>query len=197
MDEIKKAERPSDDKSKIKKKKSKEEKVVRKIDLLPEKHKEFLLNYFLLGMNGRKAYMKTYQKTNAASAEVLASKLLSNIKVSEAKQEYLQEQWKKKEQAISNLYDKLIRTASADISDYIDESGDVKVSEFNDMDTYPIAHYEQAISDTAYGRNIKRVIKLKDSQKAIDTLGKVLGMIKEPEPVAVEITIRPAEKPEE
>jgi len=191
--EIKKAVKPKK-KSKPKTKKKKPE---RAIDKLSPKHKEFLLNYFELGMNGRKAYLKTYPKTKMETADVMACRLLKNVKVNEARQEYLEDQWNEKEKAISNLFNKLITIAGADISDYIDEYGNISVEKFQELNTYPVAAYDQSISDTAAGRNIRQSIKLMDKQKSIDTLSKILGMIQDKIEHSGTIEIKPAERPEE
>jgi phage terminase small subunit len=188
--EIKKAVRP-------KQKKKKVEAQKKKIDLLNPKHKEFLLNYFELGMNGRKAYLKTYPGVKNESAEVNASKLLSSAKVKEARQEILDEQWASKEQVIPDLFNKLFLMAGSDISDYIDEFGHVKVDKFKEINTYPIAQYDQTITDTKDGQNVKQSIKLMDKQKSIDTLAKILGMIQEKVEHSGTIEIKPAERPEE
>lgn len=195
--EIKPAIKPGEEKPKQKKTAKKTVKKTRLIDELNPKNKEFLLNYFLLGMNGRKAYLATYPNTKPQSAEVMASRLLSNVKVSAAKQEFLEEHWDKKEEMIADLFYKLKKVASSDISDFINEAGDIRAEEFNQLDTFPIAQYDQSISQTETTRNEKRSIKLMDKQKAISDLTKILGMIKEPEPPKLEIVITPAEKPEE
>lgn len=193
--EIKPAIKPDEEKPKKKKAAKKPEKKIRAIDQINPKHKEFLLNYFLLGMNGRKAYLATYPNSKPTSADVNASQLLSNAKVSAAKQEFLEEHWGKKEEMIVDLFYRLKKIASSDISEFINESGDIRAEEFNQIDTFPIAQYDQSILQTETTRNEKRSIKLMDKQKAISDLTKILGMIKDPEPAKLEIVIKPAERP--
>lgn len=172
------------------------EKKKRKIDLLNQKYREFLYHYIEL-QNPRKAYQLVYPKTKPNSADVNASKLLKNTKVAEALQEILNEQWEKRENQISDLFKKLVNLTGSDISDYLDEEGNVKVKDFQKMNTYPITQYDQTITTTEKGQNIKQTIKLQDKQKAIDSLAKILGMIKDKPDSPLEIIILPAKRPEE
>ncbi len=101
-----------------------------------------------------------------------------------------------KEKKISKLFDDLLDVANSDISDFIDENGNIKVDEFNELNTKVIAEYNQTISDTKDGQNVKRSIKLKDSLKAMAELTKILGMIKEKVEHSGVIEIIPTEEPD-
>lgn len=150
-----------------------------KIDSLTAKNKEFLLNYILLGRNGTKAYKKTFPKSQYDTCRTNGSKLLAKANVSEALEEYLEEIFLDKEKQIRNIFDKLVAVAGADISDFIDEHGNIKVSEFNNLNTYFVAQYDKTVSDTKEGQNVKQSIKMLDKLKAISDLVKILGMITE------------------
>lgn len=139
--------------------------------------------------------MLTYPKVTKGTADVQACRLLSNPKVAEARQEYLEEQWGKKEEVIAELFHKLKRISSADISEFIDESGNIKVEDFKHIDTFAVAQYDQAVSDTKEGQNVRQSIKMMDKQKSIDTLAKILGMIQDKVEHTGEIIVKPAERP--
>ena len=151
----------------------------RKIDLLSKKEKEFLLNYIELGKNGTKAYLKTYPTSNRNTAAVQASKLLRKHNVSEALQEYLNDIWEQKEEQISQLFDNLLGVANYDISQLIDEHGDVRVDEFDKINTFIIQQYDKSESESEKRYSKKVSIKLMDKLKATEMLVKILGMIQE------------------
>jgi len=157
----------------------------RKIDSLPPKYKEFLLNYISLGKHGRKAYMLTYPKTKPHTADTMASRLLKKVKVSEALQEYLDGIFIEKEKEISKMFDNLLDIANSDISDYIDEDGNIKVEEFDKLNTYVLAQYDKTVNETDSSRNVKQSIKMLDKLKAISELVKILGMVQEKVEVSV------------
>lgn len=152
----------------------------RKIDLLSAKHKEFVLNYIAFSRNGTKAYSKTYPTAKFESCMVLASKLLRNVKVKAALEEYYNNLWESKEKEIGIVFDNLIKLASSDISNVIDyEDGVMKIKEFNDIDTSIIQQINQTVSDTKEGQRINESIKLYDKTKAISELVRILEMIQE------------------
>ena len=148
-------------------------------------------------MNQRKAYLLTYPGVKQGTADVQACRLLSNPKVSAARQEYLESQWGEKEKVIAELFHKLKKISSADISEFIDESGNIKVEDFKCLDTFAVAQYDQAVSDTKEGQNVRQSIKMMDKQKAIDTLAKILGMIQDKVEHTGEIIVLPAERPKD
>lgn len=150
-----------------------------KIDKLSPKNKEFLLNYILLGRNATKAYKKTFPKSNYDTCRTNGSKLLAKTNISEALEEYLEKIFLDKDKQIRNIFDKLVATAGADISDFIDEKGQIKIEDFDNLNTYFVAQYDKTVSDTQAGRNVKQSIKMMDKLKAISELVKILGMITE------------------
>jgi phage terminase small subunit len=161
------------------------------------RHKTFVLEYIKNGGNATKAYMIAFNTNKCTVAAVEGSKLLRKPNISDVIQAYYEKTWAEKEKKISEMFDKLLNVVGADISDYIDKNGDVKVEAFEQMNTYPIAEYTQSISDTAQGQNIKRTIKLKDSLKAISELTKILGMIQDKVEHSGTIEIIPAERPKD
>jgi phage terminase small subunit len=160
------------------------------------KHKAFVLEYIKY-KNATKAYAATYPNVSYDTAKSNGHKLLTNTYIQDEIQKHLDKTWAEKEKKISNLFDNLLEVADADISDFLDENGDVKVDEFKKLNTRVIAEYNQTISDTKDGQNVKRSIKLKDSLKAVAELTKILGMIKEKVEHSGTIEIIPTEDPDD
>ena len=169
----------------------------RKIDKLNPKIREFIYNYIELGFNATKAYLKTYKNKSYSTAKINSHRLLLKANIKEALQELLDEHWNVKENNISETFKRWQILASADISDYLDDQGNIKVEEFKELNTYPIAQFDKNITDTANGQNIKQSIKLLDKQKALEMISKILGMIQEKIEHSGVVEIIPAVRPKE
>lgn len=171
-------------------------KVNRKIDELSDKYKKFALNYIRL-QNGTKAYLQVYPNADYNVASVSAYHLLRKPKIKEAIREYMDGIFKEKEAEISAIFNKLVSITNVDIADFIDDNGNVKFKDFQEMNTYAIAEYSKVVSDTAQGRNEKQTIKLLDKQKALSELIKILGMITDKAEVSGTIIVKRAVRPSE
>lgn len=154
----------------------------RKIDLIKNaKHKSFALEYIRNGRNGTKAYRTVYPKAKYTSAMSNANKMLRNTQISEAILEYYNKLWDSKEKEIGQTFDNLLKMANADISDvveYSDEEG-MTIKDFDTIDTQAVQSISENVSQTKYGPNVSKSIKMYDKQKAISDLLKVLNMITE------------------
>lgn len=144
---------------------------------LNAKEKEFVLNYLALSQNATKAYLKTYPNANYGTASTQSSRMLEKPKIKEAISKELKKVWDKKEEQIAKLFQKLIDASGADIGDFLDEYGDIKTHNFNDLNTFLIDSYSKSVSDTKEGQNVRMTIKMVDKLKAIQELTKILGMI--------------------
>lgn len=205
MDEIKKAERPSDDKSKIKKKKSKEEKVVKEnpLDKLSPVHREFCMAYVENLGNGTRAYMSAFPKVKETSARTEASKLLVKPNIRDAIQHLYSLLWAKRTDDLekSKTYNLIHCIGDSDIADVIDlEHGTLAVKSLSEIPAKAvkaIQSIEFTEKTTAHGmdRNIK--VRMHDKLSALKLRAQLQGMIEEKVENNIEITIRPAEKPEE
>ena len=150
-----------------------------KKESITTKEKEFVYNYLAMSQNSTKAYMKTYPNAKTSTAKSQASRMLTKHNVQEAIRKQLKKVWDEKEDAIMQMFNKLVDVSGADIGDYLDEHGDIKVEKFGDLNTFLIDSYSKTISDTKEGQNIRMTIKMTDKLKAISELVKILGMITE------------------
>jgi hypothetical protein len=86
------------------------------------------------------------------------------------------------------MFDNLLDIANCDISDLIDEHGQVKTEKLKDLNTYPIQGYDRTVTETKDGVNVKTSIKMVDKLKAVTEITKMLGMVA-PERIEVKQTI--------
>lgn len=158
------------------------------MNTLSNNQKLFCQKYLELGMNGTRAYLEVYKSCNKEeTASVNASRLLRNAKV----QEYIQElQAKVEDKAIVSIEDIVKELTAIAFTDrtkiskmvtkvkQIEETTLVyKAVDFSDTDTLDdetkkvIAGYKQTQSGLA--------VETYDKMKALELLGKYLGMFKE------------------
>lgn len=117
---------------------NKEEKIS-SFDLLNDNQKMFVLNYIKHRVATR-AYLDAYSTEenplNYDNAAIMASKLLRNIKVSEAINEKLSEIWDKKEQEAGKIFDELIALGFSDFKNLMDnKDGNLTLKNFEEIDT--------------------------------------------------------------
>lgn len=136
----------------------------------------FCQEYLKTGMNGTKAYMKVYKnckKEEAAMAS--ASRLLGNVKV----KEYINKLQNKVEEkavvTIENIVDELAAIAFIDRTGISSiDNNYVKMTDTDDL-TKKQKKVIAAYKETKYGVAVETYDKL----KALELLGKYLGMFKE------------------
>ena len=169
------------------------------IDKLTSKQQEFFWKYIEVHRNATKAYKILHPNATNNTCMTNSSKILRNAQFKAALQEYLDEIWKQKESKISDLFDKLLIMAGADIDDYLDEEGNIDIAKFKEIGTYPIVQYEKTTKTTKNGDiDEKPVIKIESRMAAINLLSKMLGMVKgDDETKTIEIVIKPAEEKDE
>lgn len=172
----------------------------RKIDLIKNvKHKSFALEYIKNGGNGTKAYRSVYTKVTYDTASVNSYKLLRNAQISDAIQEYYDLLWEAKENEIGKTFDNLIKMANSDISDVVEynKKDGVEIKDFDTIDTHSVQSITENISETKYGKNIIRSVKMYDKQKANSDLIKVLDMVSEKTELSGTIEVIPAQRPKD
>lgn len=167
-----------------------------KVLKLKEKEKEFVSNYILLGCNGTKAYMATYPNAKYATARVSSTRLLAKPSILEAIQKRLDDAWGEKDKKISRIFNDLYTIATSDISEFIDDNGDIKVTELKKLNAVPIQQYDRTVTDTKEGQNVKTSIKFADKIKAIQELNKIFGIIQEKVEHSGTIEVVPAVRPD-
>lgn len=148
---------------------------------LSPKHRAFV-NEYLDCFNATEAYMRVYAPKRRETAEVNASRLLSNAMVAEAIEARIKEKTMKVDEALARLSD----MARGDLADFMDISGmgfSIALREAKEAGkTHLIKKVKQktttflAKSESDEDREVHEIeIELHDPQAAIDKLLKVNG----------------------
>ena len=141
---------------------------------------------YLIELNATKAYKVAYpncKKDETASAA--GSRMLGNVKV----QEYIQEQQKEREKRTKVTQDMIVnelaKIAFLDISNLYNENGGLKnIQDIDENTRRAISSLETFEEFEGYGEDREKVgdtkkVKLIDKTKALELLGKHLGMFKD------------------
>lgn len=171
---------------------------------LSNQQKLFCQEYLKLGMNGTQAYLNVYKSVKKeATARTNASRLLTNANI----QEYIKElQEKVEEKAIVSIEDivkELYKIGFSNVKDLYDESG--KLKEISTIDTNVASAISSIkVQQRAGAMNLSlkkeskdkdldvdiqhldewvKEIKFCDKLKALELLGKYLGMFKDEAPI--------------
>ena len=141
--------------------------------LLTEKQKRFADEY-IIDLNATRAYKVAYPNVkNDETAAVNASKLLRNTKVKEYIDKRIDERAKRTEVTQDKVVKELAKIGFAKITDYIEigYGGIVKVKATDDIPKDKVG----AIAGIKEGQNGIE-IKMNDKVKALELLGRHLGM---------------------
>lgn len=141
---------------------------------------------YLIDLNATRAYKVAYpncKKDETASAA--GSRMLGNVKV----QEYIQEQQKEREERTKITQDMIVnelaKIAFLDISNLYNENGGLKnIQDIDENTRKAISSLETFEEFEGYGEDREKVgdtkkVKLIDKTKALELLGKHLGMFKD------------------
>lgn len=171
---------------------------------LSNQQKLFCQKYLELGMNGTQAYLNVYKSVKKeATARTNASRLLTNANI----QEYIRELQEKVEQkaivSIEDIVKELYKIGFSNVKDLYDESG--KLKEISTIDTNVASAISSIkVQQRAGAMNLSlkkeskdkdldvdiqhldewvKEIKFCDKLKALELLGKYLGMFKDEAPI--------------
>jgi len=148
---------------------------------LSAKDQEFFIAYLELGCNARKTYMRLNPNATAATAGVKGCLKINKDNMQAALTEHYANEWARREDRIHEVFDKIVRTANADINSVLDvsEDGRVQVKNFTDVDTTSIKKITQSYKDAtdSSSEQCTTSLEMYDKQKAQDQLIKILGMI--------------------
>lgn len=141
---------------------------------------------YLIDLNATRAYKVAYpncKKDETASAA--GSRMLGNVKV----QEYIQEQQREREKRTKVTQDMIVnelaKIAFLDISNLYNENGGLKnIQDIDENTRRAISSLETFEEFEGYGEDREKVgdtkkVKLIDKTKALELLGKHLGMFKD------------------
>ena len=142
---------------------------------MTEKQKIFADEY-LIDLNATRAYRKAYPSVKRdETAAQAGSRMLRNVKVAAYIQERMQERQKRTEITQDRVLQELAAIAFAKATDYAEVTDEcVKIKDTKDLDEQQI----RAIAGIKDGKcGIE--VKLNDKEKALELLGRHLGMFKD------------------
>lgn len=139
---------------------------------LTDKQKKFVEEY-LLDLNATQACIRAGYSSKRASE--IGYQLLQKTTVSEAISEALAERSRRTGINQDRVIQELARIAFVKITDVVDANGEIKRNASDD-DLACIESYKVEDSDSINGSSSKREVKLASKLKALELLGKHLGM---------------------
>lgn len=142
---------------------------------MTEKQKIFADEY-LIDLNATRAYRKAYPSVKKdETAAAAAARMLRNVKVAEYIQERMQERQKRTEITQDRVLEELAAIAFGKATDYATvKDGQVIVKNTEELDEQQI----RAIAGIKEGK-FGIEVKLNDKLKAIELIGRHLGMFKD------------------
>ena len=142
---------------------------------MTEKQKIFADEY-LIDLNATRAYRKAYPSVKRdETAAQAGSRMLRNVKVAAYIQERMQERQKRTEITQDRVLQELAAIAFAKATDYAEVKDKcVKIKDTEDLDEQQI----RAIAGIKEGK-FGIEVKLNDKEKALELLGRHLGMFKD------------------
>ena len=142
---------------------------------MTEKQKIFADEY-LIDLNATRAYRKAYPSVKRdETAAQAGSRMLRNVKVAVYIQERMQERQKRTEITQDRVLQELAAIAFAKATDYAEVKDEcVKIKDTKDLDEQQI----RAIAGIKEGK-FGIEVKLNDKEKALELLGRHLGMFKD------------------
>ncbi len=139
---------------------------------LTDKQKKFVEEY-LLDLNATQACIRAGYSPN--NADKIGSQLLGKTRVQEAISQAIAERSRRTGINQDRVIQELARIAFVKITDVVDSNGDIR-RDASDDDIACIESYKVKDSDTINGSSSEREVKLASKLKALELLGKHLGM---------------------
>ena len=142
---------------------------------MTEKQKIFADEY-LIDLNATRAYKVAYPRVkNAETAAAAAARLLKNVKVAVYIQKRMEERQKRTEITQDRVLEELAAIAFARATDYAEVKGEcVRIKDTDALAEQQIRAIA-GIKEGKYGIELK----LNDKEKALELLGRHLGMFKD------------------
>lgn len=139
---------------------------------LTDKQKKFVEEY-LIDLNATQACIRAGYSPKYADRE--GHKLVENSRVSEAIAESMAERSRRTGINQDRIVQELARIAFVKITDVVDADGEINTNASDD-DLACIESYKVEDSDSVNGSSSKREVKLASKIKALELLGKHVGM---------------------
>lgn len=139
---------------------------------LTEKQQRFVDEY-LIDLNATQAAIRAGY--SAKTADVQGSRMLGNVKVQQAISEVMAERSKRTGINQDRVVLELAKIALVKITDVVDSKGRIKdTATEDDLACIESIKYKESESDT--GSSVEREVKIASKLKALELLGKHLGM---------------------
>ena len=139
---------------------------------LTEKQQRFVDEY-LIDLNATQAAIRAGY--SAKTADVQGSRMLGNVKVQQAISEAMAERSKRTGINQDRVVLELAKIALVKITDVVDSKGRIKdTATADDLACIESIKYKESESDT--GSSVEREVKIASQLKALELLGKHLGM---------------------
>lgn len=139
---------------------------------LTEKQQRFVDEY-LIDLNATQAAIRAGY--SAKTADVQGSRMLRNVKVQQAISEAMAERSKRTGVNQDRVVLELAKIAFVKMTDIVDNQGRIKSSATEyDLACIEFMKYKESESDT--GSSVEREVKISPKLKALELLGKHLGM---------------------
>lgn len=137
-----------------------------------EKQQRFVDEY-LIDLNGTQAAIRAGY--SAKTADVQGSRLLGNVKVQQAISQHMAERSKRTGINQDRIVLELAKIALVKMTDVIDNQGRIKITATDDdLSCIEFMKYKASESDT--GSSVEREVKIASKIKALELLGRHLGM---------------------
>lgn len=140
--------------------------------MLTRKRQRFVEEY-LVDLNAKQAAIRAGY--SAKTAEVTGCQILKNLKVREAVDKVLAEKSKRTGISIERVLQELAKIAFLNSADLVNEDGSLKANISRD-DMAAVASMKVKTIPTDTGEIVERDVKFCDKLRAIELLGKHLGM---------------------
>lgn len=137
------------------------------------KKQERFVEEFLIDLNGTQAAIRTGYSPKTANEQ--ASRLLANVNVKAAIDKAMAERSKRTGVTADRVVEELAKIAFIKMTDVVDRNGKIKEDAApEDLACIESIKYKSSESDT--GSMIEREVKVSSKLKALELLGKHLGM---------------------
>ena len=131
------------------------------------------VNEYLIDLNGTQAAIRAGY--SAKTADQQGSRMLANVKVQQAVSQAMAERSKRTGINQDRVVLELARIALVKMTDVVDQNGRIK-DDATDDDLACIESIKYKSSDTDSGSSVEREVKIGSKLKALELLGKHLGM---------------------
>jgi len=145
---------------------------------LNRRQEEFVRQY-LLDLNASAAYIRAGFKARGNSAEVNAARLLRNAQVAKAIEHAMAERSARTQTSADRVICELAKIAFFDVTNALNDDGSIKPLSELDNDTAAVLASFEVVELASEQGSVTHKIRLADKLRALELLGKHLGLFSE------------------